>query len=99
MKKPGNLEELKKNYRPTITRSFFFSEDRSNRFYCRALVFTNRGDTPVFIDGYELAEDETLSIDQFANDLDVTAYQIRFGTLVTTKRLEVKVTYPTSWPE
>lgn len=98
MKPPIPENQLRAGYIPTVTRTTFINSDKSERFWCRAITFVNRGDTPVYIDGYLLEEDEKLEIAQFGNDIDVTTYGFRFGTLVTTKNLEVKYSVPTVWP-
>lgn len=45
-----------------------------------AIVFTNRGTNPVYINGEPLNEDQSFSNNGQADELDKTRYDIRFDT-------------------
>ncbi len=46
-----------------------------------AIIFTNRGTNPVYVNGEPLAQNQSLSNDGLAGEMDMTGtYQIRFDT-------------------
>lgn len=62
--------------------SEFVAEDKQldTNENLNAIVFTNRGTNPVYVNGEPLATDQSLSNNGQEAELDKTSYKIRFDT-------------------
>lgn len=64
-----------------INETQFVGDDGMVTSDCFAITFKRvLGSNPVFVNGYPLADGESLQFEQTENHLDRTQYNIRFGT-------------------
>lgn len=68
--------------RKYIIQSEFVAEDKQldTNERLNAIVFTNRGTNPVYINGEPLAENESLNNSGLEGEIDTTPYRVRFDT-------------------
>lgn len=57
---------------------------------CNAIVFTNIGDNPVYINGEILAQGNSISNSGLQGEFDLSVYAINFGNTGTVSNLSVR---------